>query len=80
MSLCWEVWGAEEGGRVWALMKLPPPQLLAALAAVSTAVFLGAPRKPNSGALPGWPVQTELVGSQAGQREVKPGLSDGSGQ
>lgn len=53
MSLCWEVWGAEEGVRVWALMKLPPPQLLAILAAVGTAVFLGAPSNRTVGALPG---------------------------
>lgn len=35
--------------QAWALMKVPPQQILAILAAVGTAEFSGAPHKPNSG-------------------------------
>lgn len=60
--------------QAWALKKVPPQQVLAILAAVGTAVFSGAPHKPNSGGAPGWPVQTERWLAGVGRESTEPGF------
>lgn len=59
--------------QILALMKVPPQQVLAILAAVAQLCVQGHPASLTVGALPGWPVQTEHAGPLGLGRE-RPGF------
>lgn len=63
MSLCWEVWGLEEAGRVLALMKVSSHQVLAVLAAVGNPTNFTAGHSQAG-------QSTQSPGSQVGQRQL----------